>query len=247
MSRLPWLIERPIAHRGLHDLAAGIVENTASAFHAAIAGHYPIESDLQISADGEAMVHHDDVLGRLVEGNEKLAALPAAELKARRFKAGNDRILTLGELCDLVASRVPLVIELKSNFDGDNRLVARTVDDLKTYKGRVALMSFDPRPIEALRHVAPALPRGIVVASQFVEAGGRALTTWEWLRLAYLLHVPRTRPHFISYAADDLPALTPRLARMIGVPVITWTIRSDAQRRQVLHHADQVTFEGFLA
>ena len=81
---LAWLTARPIAHRGLHDAAAGVIENTASAFNAAIAGGYGIECDLQLSGDGEAMVHHDPVLGRLTEGDTWLADMTAAEIKAVR-------------------------------------------------------------------------------------------------------------------------------------------------------------------
>ena len=122
MSGLDWLTARPLAHRGLHDTSAGVIENTASAFSAAIAAGYGIECDLQISADGEAMVHHDDALGRLTEGSGRLAEMTAADIKAVRFKASRDRILTLGELCELVAGRATLVLELKSRFDGDRRL-----------------------------------------------------------------------------------------------------------------------------
>ena len=61
------LTARPIAHRGLHDAPSGVIENTPSAFRAAIASGYGIECDLQVSADGEAMVYHDDVLGRLTD------------------------------------------------------------------------------------------------------------------------------------------------------------------------------------
>src|SRR3979411_2521913 len=101
MAGLDWLTARPVAHRGLHDAQKGIIENTPSAFSAAIAGHYGIECDLQITADGEAMVHHDDALGRLTEGSARLDAMTAAELKRIRLKAGTDRMITLGELCDL--------------------------------------------------------------------------------------------------------------------------------------------------
>ena len=101
-----WLTARPIAHRGLHDAAAGVIENTPSAFRAAIAGGYAIECDLQISADGEAMVHHDDALGRLTDGAGRLDAMTAEALKRVPFKASADRMMTLGELCDLVAGRV---------------------------------------------------------------------------------------------------------------------------------------------
>src|SRR5215467_2115640 len=114
MSNLDWLIARPVAHRGLHDSAAGVIENTPSAFAAAVAGNYAIECDLQISADGEAMVYHDDKLGRLTQGSARLDAMSAAELKRVPFLATADRMITLGELCDLVASRVTLVIEFNS-------------------------------------------------------------------------------------------------------------------------------------
>ena len=87
MAGLGWLIARPVAHRGLHDAQKGVIENTPSAFAAAIAGGYGSECDLQVSADGEAMVHHDDVLGRLTAGDGRLDALTAAELKRVPFKA----------------------------------------------------------------------------------------------------------------------------------------------------------------
>src|SRR5215467_5485510 len=125
MADLDWLTARPVAHRGLHDQKS-VIENTMSAFAAAIAGRYGIECDLQISGDGEAMVHHDDALGRLTEGAGRLDTMTAAALKRVVFKGTNDRMLTLGELCDLVGGRTPLVIELKGHFAGDTRLAART-------------------------------------------------------------------------------------------------------------------------
>src|SRR5262245_48518041 len=116
---LDWLTARPVAHRGLHDAAADVIENTPSAFAAAIAGNYAIECDLQLAADGEAMVFHDDTLERLTEGSGRLDAMPAAALKRVAFRATADHMITLGELCELVAERATLVIEIKSRFDGD--------------------------------------------------------------------------------------------------------------------------------
>ena len=118
-TSLDWLIARPFAHRGLHDAELGIIENTAGAVRAAIACDYGIEVDVQISADGEAMVHHDDVLGRLTEGDGRLDSLTAAELKRIPFRGSGERMMTLGELCDLVGGRVTMLVELKSRFDGD--------------------------------------------------------------------------------------------------------------------------------
>jgi glycerophosphoryl diester phosphodiesterase len=241
-----WLTARPIAHRGLHDAAAGVIENTASAFRAATERNYGIETDVQISADGEAMVHHDDALGRLTEGHTALAKMSGAEIRSARFKASGDRILTLSEFLELVAARVPVVIELKSHFDGDTRLAARAAEVLATYRGPAAVMSFDPVLIEHIRAIAPNLTRGIVAERYYTHHEWDRLSRAEKIRLAFLLHAPSTRPHFIAYSGRDLPALAPVAARALGLPLLTWTIRSEAERARVLRFADQVIFEGFL-
>src|SRR5262249_19045314 len=117
-----WLTARPIAHRGLHDHAQGIIENTPSAATAAIAGRYGSEAGLPASAAGEAMVHHDDTLGRLTDGTGALRNISAAALKRMPFRTTADRMMTLGDLLDVVAGRVALLLEIKSRFDGDLRL-----------------------------------------------------------------------------------------------------------------------------
>ena len=224
----------------------GVIENTGSAFTAAIAGGFGIETDVQISADGEAMVHHDDDLGRLTDGGAPLAHMSAAALKTVRFKATADRILTLSELCELVAGRVPLVIELKSRFDGDLRLAARAAEVLATYKGQAAVMSFDPAPIAAIRKIAPDLTRGIVAERHYTHHEWDRLTTAEKFRLSHLMHAPQTRPQFLAYSVKDLPSPAPWLARhLFGLPLLTWTVRSESDRMNAAHYADQMIFEGF--
>jgi glycerophosphoryl diester phosphodiesterase len=244
MRSLAWLTARPLAHRGLHDASAGVIENTASAFSAAIAGGYGMETDLQISADGEAMVHHDDALGRLTEGSGRLADMAAAELKKVRFKASADRILTLGELCDLVGGRATLVLEFKSHFDGDRRLVQRSADVLANYTGPVAVMSFDPDMIEVVRWIAPHLMRGIIAERHYAHHEWDHFSGAEKRSMAFLLHASRTRPHFIAYGVKDLPAVAPLIARTIfRLPLLTWTVRSDDDRGRAARWADQMIFE----
>jgi glycerophosphoryl diester phosphodiesterase len=244
--RLAWLTARPIAHRGLHDAAAGTVENTAGAFAAAVATNYGIECDLQVSADGEAMVHHDDALGRLTEGSGHLAEMSAAMLKAVRFKASGDRMLTLSELCELIAGRVTLLLELKSRFDGDTRLAQRAGAVLRDYAGPVAAMSFDPDALAALREFAPSLTRGVVAQRHYPQAEWPALPRRRAFVMAHLLRWPRTRPAFVAYAVRDLPAAAPLIARSVfGVPLLTWTVRSEDDRQRAERYADQMIFEGW--
>jgi glycerophosphoryl diester phosphodiesterase len=246
MAGPDWLTAQPVAHRGLHDLAAGVVENTTSAFAAAIAGGFAIETDLQISSDGEAMVHHDFALGRLTLGSRQLAAMTAAGLKEVPFKATADRMMTLSELCGFVGGRAPMLIELKSRFDGNLRLVERAAEVLKTYAGSFALMSFDPEPIIALRALAPAFTRGIVAERGYADAEWQTLTDRRKRSLAFLLHAPRSRPHFIAYRVNDLPSPAPWIARhVLGRPLLAWTVRTDAERERAKRRADQMIFEGF--
>jgi glycerophosphoryl diester phosphodiesterase len=247
MAAPDWLTSRPIAHRGLHDIARGVVENSASAVAAAVAGRYGVEVDLQASADGEAMVHHDDALGRLTEGRAHLAELSAAELKRVPFLATSDRMMTLEELCDLVGGRVPLVLELKSRFDRDDRLVARVAGVLGSRTDPVAAMSFDPRLVAGLRRAAPHIVRGIVSERRFDHPEWRGLAAWQKRGLAHLLHAPWSRPDFVAYRVDDLPAPATRLAHGLGLPVLTWTVRTPAQRERAAQWADQMIFEGFRA
>lgn len=238
-----WLIARPVAHRGLHDDAAGAIENTASAFLAAIEGQYAIECDVQISADGEAMVHHDAALGRLNDGEGRLDARTAAELRRVPFRDTADRMLTLGELCDLVAGRATLFIEVKSRFDGDLRLVQRTAAVLSSYGGPVAAMSFDPSVVAALHRYAPGLRRGLV-AQRREHGDDHSETRISPLR--FVSQVLAARLNFLAYRIKDIDTVLPRAARYVfGLPLLTWTVRTAEDRARAARYANQIIFEGF--
>jgi glycerophosphoryl diester phosphodiesterase len=219
-----------------------VIENTASAFQAAIAGNYAIETDIQISADGEAMVHHDDALGRLTDGAGRLDTMTAAVLRRIAFKSTADRMLTLGELCDLVAGRVTLLIELKGRFAGDTRLATRTAEVLAGTGGAVAAMSFDPSLMAALRGVAPKLALGLVA----MRRDANAPVTAKMSALRYARHAFAARPQFLAYRVQDLTSAPPLIARnLLRWPVLTWTVRTNEDRARAARYADQMIFEGF--
>jgi glycerophosphoryl diester phosphodiesterase len=242
-----WLTARPVAHRGLHDRARGIVENMPGAVSAAIAGNFAVEVDIQLSADGEAMVHHDDELGRLTDGADALLSLTSAQLKQVAFKDTPERMMTLGDLCALTAGRVPLVIEVKSHFDGDRSLVKRMADVLAAYRGPAAGMSFDPDQVMALRELAPQLPRGVVAERHYTGEDWPEASPAQRRDMTHLRHFFRSRPHFVSYRVNDLPAVAPWIAKhLFGLPLLTWTVRTSEQRERTARYADQMTFEGFV-
>ena len=241
-----WLAARPVAHRGLHDRTLGNVENMPGAFLAAIEGNYAIELDLQLSADGEAMVHHDDRLGRLTEGDAPLRSMTAAQLRQVAFKDTTERMISLAEVLAMVVGRVPLFIEVKSQFDGDRKLVVRLAEVIATYSGPAAVMSFDPDQVLAMRERIPARPRGIIAQRTYDDS------YWSWLTqrqrddMLYLRHGFQTQPHFINFKGQQLPASAPWIARnVLGCPLLAWTVRTAEQRAHAARYADQIVFEGF--
>ncbi|MGB6534958.1 MAG: glycerophosphodiester phosphodiesterase family protein [Xanthobacteraceae bacterium] len=243
---LDWLTARPIAHRGLHDAEHGVVENTAGAVRAAIALNYGIEVDVQVSSDGEAMVHHDAELGRLTDGEGRLDAFTAAALKRVAFRNSSERMMTLGDLCDLVGGAVTMLVELKSRFDGDGRLPGRVAAVLDSYRGPVAAMSFDPRQLAGVRQKSPRLVRGILAAKYRPHPYWDLMPAWMRHGMGYLLTAFACAPQFVAYAVADLPALAPLAARQVfSLPLLTWAVRTEAERRTAERWADQMIFEGF--
>jgi glycerophosphoryl diester phosphodiesterase len=244
MAGLDWLIERPVAHRGLHG--DGLIENTLGAARAAVDGNFAIEVDLQLTADNEVVVFHDETLDRLTTATGLLAGRTLAELKKISIYGTNERIPALQELLDLVAGRTPLVLELKSDWNGDERLTARVAAVLAGYAGPVACMSFDPQIVMALQRHAPGLPRGIVAERYYDDPEWSPLTRAQRFKFGNLLHIPRTKPHFVAYYVRDLPAIAPLIARhILGLKLLTWTVRTDTQRRKARRWANQMIFEGF--
>ncbi len=222
------LIERPIAHRGLHACGDpdGPVENSIAAATAAIAGGYGIECDIQLAADGEAMVFHDDRLERLTAGSGAVADHASTVLSTMALRGGAERIPTLGAFLAAIAGRAPLVIEIKSAPRGAQRLVERALALVHAYSGPVCLESFDEAIVAACIARGAPCPVGRVGPSEGGDADPAVAT----------------RCDFISWSVDRLDEAT---ARYPGVPLTTWTVRTPAQHAAAARHGAQIVFEGF--
>lgn len=240
------LFKDPITHRGLHDKSQGRVENCESAFQAAIDAGFAIECDVRLSADNQVVVFHDDTLGRLTQNKAAVRDLSIAELKKIPFNDGPDRIQTLQELLEQVSEKVPLIIELKSQWDGDEGLALRVAETIGTYFGPVATMSFDPVLVRSSQRWLPNVPSGIVSEHYQNTDEWRFLSRFQRFKLSKMLHWPQTKPDFISYSIDDLPNRSVSLfENLMSVPVICWTVRTPEQAAKAAKICDQITFEGF--
>ena len=245
MPNLDWLI-RPIAHRGLHDAKNGLIENTPSAVEAAVEAGYAVEVDVQPAGDGQAMVFHDATLERLTEGHGMVIEQSATKLKRLAFKGTSDHMQTLPELLEQVSGRVPLVIEVKSDWGQRGEFEKILASYLQPYKGPAAVMSFDPNATAAFGEASPQRPRGLVAGSFRNPIYWGHLSSRRRFVMRHLLSAFVAKPHFVAYDIEALPAAAPWVWRNVTKrPLLTWTVKSDTQRDRALRHADAMIFEGF--
>ena len=234
-GRADWIRGKVFAHRGLHG--DGRVENSLSAFQAAIDAGLGIECDIQRSRDDWLMVFHDWDLKRLFGREEQTEELTADELRALQYDGTGEGPISLDRLLETVAGQVPLLIEIKSqrgyDVDWTCSFVAKYLEE---YRGDCGVMSFDPRAARWFANHAPNIVRGLVVTEEG-KNGWRA----GWERRASLRH---SRAEFLAYDIRDLPSAFAARQRAKGLPVASWTVRSLELAHRAALHADAPIAEG---
>jgi glycerophosphoryl diester phosphodiesterase len=189
-------------------------------------------------------VFHDATLDRLTHESGPVSARDVESLRAISLKGSSDKILSLPDLLGRVGGYVPLLLEVKSTWTQDGKFEANIAKHLAGYAGPVAVMSFDPYSVAAFRRVAPDLPRGLV-AERFTGDHWQDLSRRQRYAMRHLLTAAFARPHFIAYDIQALPAAAPLIAKTVcGLPLLTWTVRTDADRERALRYADAMIFEG---
>ncbi len=246
----PSFLSVPLAHRGYHDLAQHRPENSRAAFRAAIEAGYGIELDVQLSADGQAMVFHDDHLDRMTGCSGAINAHTAAELDLIGLQGTDETIPTLPEVLALVAGRVPVLIEIKERLDTmlptSGQLELAIAAALVDYHGPVAVMSFNPHCVANMARLAPDIARGLTTES-YDPAKNAPIPAATCERLRAIPDYDATASSFISHQWSDLarPRVSELKAR--GAAILCWTVRSveaEAQARQI---AQNITFDGYPA
>lgn len=232
-----WLVETPIAHRGLHS--KNVPENSLAAFSAAIAKGYAIELDVQLLADETVVVFHDESLARMTGNDGYLKYLSRTDLHALNLAGTKETIPTLQEVLALVDGRVPLLIEIK-NKHKVGTLEQKTLELLKSYKGDFAVQSFNPYSLSYFRTHAPNILRGQLSGYFRGEKLG-------WIKTYALksmrLNKKVSRPDFISYEASTLP--NRYVNRFKNLPLLAWAVKSKEEYLNVVKYCDNVIFEGF--
>ena len=218
------------AHRGYHDIAHRIPENSMTAFHAAIQHGYGIELDLHLTRDGQLIVFHDDTLERLCGRPGRVEDLTYDELKSLCLLGTDERIPLFSEVLAAVNGRVPLLIELKiPTFS--LKICEETYRILKSYSGHYMIQSFNTMGLRWFRLHAPHILRG-----QLAEHLTARECREAWL-LKFLVQNLFCnflgRPDFISYRLSDLPHLSVLLLKYIfRVPIAVWTLTTNEELKK---------------
>ncbi|MCF2871754.1 phosphodiesterase [Octadecabacter sp. G9-8] len=248
MSLPKTFLNRPLAHRALHDDT--MAENSLAAVRAAVDAGYGIEIDIQPSKDGVPMVFHDYDLARLTGVSGPIAQASSAGLGAIALSGGGGTIPTLAAVLKVVAGRVPLLIEIKDQDGalGPNvgPLENAVAQDLKGYEGDVALMSFNPNSVAACQQFAPDIPRGITTCSYPAKDWPMVPKAVRYAQ-ARIPDFDRVGACFISHQQDDLASPHVIALQDRGVPILCWTVRSPEIEARARKIADNITFEGYRA
>jgi glycerophosphoryl diester phosphodiesterase len=225
-----WLTSLPIAHRGLHALP-NTPENSLAAFEAAAVAGYPIELDVRLNADGQVAVFHDNTLDRTTGATGPFAACTTADLRTLRLLGTDQHIPLLSEALELVAGRVPFLIEIKNEPANVGPLEAATLEALAGYTGEYAIQSFSTATVAYLAANAPHIIRGQLSSTDNWKA-----------------NTPEGEPapDFLAYQLNALPSPVSNVYRDQGIPLIAWTIHTLEQQARAIEVADNYIFEFVL-
>lgn len=229
------------AHRGLHDAAAGVPENSMEAFRLAVEEHVGIELDVHLSKDGELLVFHDDDLCRMCGVTGRIETLSADEVTKLRLLDTQWHIPRLSEVLALVDGQVPLLIEIKL-MSADTTICRKLMEELADYRGPYLIQSFNCLALWWMRRHAGSVPRGqlsenLTRRSPYPHYALRFV-------VKHLLGNVLARPDFISYRIQDWRTPGLFLARhLFRAPVAVWTLKGKGQMEKARKRFQMFIFE----
>ena len=227
----------PIAHRGLHSKE--VAENSMQAFALAIENNFAIEIDIHRLKTGEFVIFHDQDMKRLTGSDSNILNISADELKSFKLWDGQ-QIPLLTDVLTLVNGQVPLLIELKPEdgfFKKDLPALFEILDKYN-HPEMVAIQSFNPFIIKAVKKMKPTIPAGILASYKLKHIKGiKNYVARSLLLFNY------TKADFVSYDINFLPNKYVAQKRKKGIPVFAWVIKNNEKLELAKTVSDNIIFE----
>lgn len=200
---------RVIAHRG-----GGLMrpENSWEAFEfCAAAGFDYVETDAQLSADGEVFLLHDPVLERVSDGRGAVGECSGEELRTLRIHGSSHGAVPLAEALE----RFP---DTAFNIDAKSDAVVEPLLDTIVAAGareRVLLASFSTPRLQKIRSLYPD------IATSLGQSEIASLVATSRLPERSWLHLPWHRAALDSYTRAGRPVAVQVPLRYRAVPILT--------------------------
>lgn len=228
-----WLVNKPIAHRGLWNET--VPENSVLAYEFAAKQGIPIEIDVFLTKDEKIICFHDDTLERMTGANGCVWDYDYEELKKLKLNGSEYTIPLFDEVLDICCGKSPLLIEIKNQ--PNKKIIEMTVDRLKSYNGEFAIQSFNPLYINNVKKLAPDFIRGILATQNAYQKNKTTNFIIKNMSLNFLI-----KPDFISYEYTGLPLPTRKTKNKV---VLAWTITDKKSQNAVKNFADNIIYENF--
>lgn len=229
------------AHRGLYEADQSVPENSLEAFRRAVEAGYGIELDLQLSADGQVVVFHDDKLFRVCGVDQRVDAYRYEELREFKLFDSAEHIPLFSDVLQIVAAKVPLIVELKAGGEW-RALCEKACAMLAAYDGPYCVESFHPSLVRWFCANAPDVLRGQL--SEAYRYSSRHVGGAAAFVMSRLLTNVWTRPHFIAYRIGP-KCLSARFAEALGAIKVCWTSREPREHAGLAAKNDMVIFEHY--
>lgn len=233
------------AHRGLHNSAEGIPENSMAAFRLAAEQGYGIELDIHLTRDGRLAVIHDNSLLRTAGVDVKAKDLTTEELAQYRLEGTEEKIPFLEEVLPLFEGKAPIIVELKVESNAA-RLAKAACEVLDQYKVDYCMESFHPQAILWLKKNRPEICRGQLSQNFLKSEEGTGLGKVADFVMTHLLTSFLTVPDFIAYNHQHRNNFSLSAAKAFwGVQEVSWTIRTPEAMEECEAHGSLSIFEQF--
>jgi glycerophosphoryl diester phosphodiesterase len=229
------------AHRGLHNIDEGIPENSMAAFRAAKEQGFGVEMDLQLTADGQVVIFHDQTLERVCGVNARVDELTYDQLRTCRLLGTEERIPLFADVLALMDGQVPLLVEIKPGYHRQE-LCSKALELMRQYTGPLCIESFDPFVVAWFRRNAPDIIRGqLTMKMHRQERHGYGLNAMTGFAMSHVVGNFLARPHFIAHRLERR-SWAVHIAEWMGAMRFAWTAHEPGSEDRY----DSVIFEGYV-